>query len=78
MTTAARAYAACQTPLPEDALFCLRCGAPTPTEPGVPSRTGSTEIGEVARVRKALADRYQVKLNSPAGGFADPYTRNGN
>jgi serine/threonine-protein kinase len=73
MTTAARACAACRTPLPEDALFCLRCGAPTPTEPGVPSRTGSTEIGEVARVRKALADRYQVERILGEGGMATVY-----
>lgn len=32
MTTAARAYPACHTPLPEEARFCLHCGKATPTE----------------------------------------------
>ena len=73
MTTAARACAACQTPLPEDALFCLRCGAPTPTEPGVPPRTASTEVGEVARVRKALAEHYKVERILGEGGMATVY-----
>src|ERR1041385_7374316 len=62
MTTAARACAACQTPLLEDALFCLRCGAPTPTEPG-----------EVARVRKALAEHYKVERILGEGGMATVY-----
>jgi rRNA maturation endonuclease Nob1 len=55
MTAPARACPACRTPLPEEAHFCLHCGSATPTEPGVPSRTGVTELGEIARVRKALA-----------------------
>ena len=73
MTTAARACAACRTPLPDDALFCLRCGAPTPTEPGVPPRTGSTDSGEVARVRRALAQHYQVERILGEGGMATVY-----
>ena len=73
MTTAARACAACQTPLPEDALFCSRCGAATPTEPGVPPRTAATDVGEVARIRKALADHYQVERILGEGGMATVY-----
>jgi len=73
MTTAARSCGACQTPLPDDALFCQRCGAATPTDPGVPPRTGTTEVGEVARVRKALAGEYAIERVLGEGGMATVY-----
>src|SRR5512135_2313917 len=73
MTTGPRACLACQTPLPEDALFCLRCGARTPTDPGVPSRTGATEVSEMARVGLALADSYRVERILGQGGMATVY-----
>jgi TolB-like protein/tRNA A-37 threonylcarbamoyl transferase component Bud32 len=74
MTTAARACPACYTPLPEAAHFCLHCGTATPTEPGVPPRTGATEVGEIARVRKALAGRgYAVERVLGEGGMATVY-----
>ena len=73
MTALARSCTSCQTPLPEEAHFCLHCGAATPTEPGVPPRTGSTEIGEVARVRNALAEQYQVERILGEGGMATVY-----
>ena len=74
MTTAARACPACRTPLPEEAHFCLHCGTPTPTEPGVPPRTAATEVSEVARVQKALAGRgYTVERVLGEGGMATVY-----
>ena len=73
MTSAARACPACRTPLPEEAHFCLHCGTATPTEPGVPPRTAATEVGEVARVRKALADTYRVERVLGEGGMATVY-----
>ena len=73
MTTAARACPACQTPLPDEAQFCLRCGVATPTDPGVPPRTAVTGVVEVAQVRKALAGRYQVERILGEGGMATVY-----
>ena len=55
MTAPTRACPACHTPLPDEAQFCLHCGAATPTEPGVPPRTAATGVGEVDKVRQALA-----------------------
>ena len=73
MTTAARACPACQTPLPEEAQFCLRCGVATPTDPGVPPRTATTGMVEVAQVKKALAGRYQIERVLGEGGMATVY-----
>jgi TolB-like protein/tRNA A-37 threonylcarbamoyl transferase component Bud32 len=73
MTTAARACPACQTPLPEEAQFCLRCGVATPTDPGVPPRTATTGMVEVAQVKKALAGRYLIERVLGEGGMATVY-----
>jgi len=74
MTTAARACPACRTPLPEQAHFCLNCGVATPAEPGVPPRTASTDVREIARVRKALGGRgYTVERVLGEGGMATVY-----
>ena len=69
----ARACPACQTPLPEEAQFCLHCGAATPSEPGVPSRTAATGAVEVAAVRKALASHYRIERVLGEGGMATVY-----
>ncbi len=51
----------------------MHCGAATPTEPGVPPRTMATGPVEVARVRTALAARYQVERVLGQGGMATVY-----
>ncbi len=68
-----RACPACRTPLPEQAHFCLNCGAATPTEPGVPPRTAATDITEIARVRKALSAEYAIERVVGEGGMATVY-----
>ncbi|MGE5927414.1 MAG: protein kinase domain-containing protein [Gemmatimonadota bacterium] len=73
MPSATRSCPACATPLPDEAQFCLRCGIPTPTDPGVPPRTGVTGAFEVSQVRKALADRYRIERILGEGGMATVY-----
>jgi len=73
MTTAARACPACHTPLDDEAQFCSRCGVPTPTDPGVPPRTASTGMVEVAQVKKALSGRYRIERVLGEGGMATVY-----
>ncbi|HQR18241.1 MAG TPA: protein kinase [Gemmatimonadales bacterium] len=45
----------------------------TPTDPGVPPRTASTGVVEVAQVKRALAGRYQVERVLGEGGMATVY-----
>ncbi|HEX6644332.1 MAG TPA: protein kinase, partial [Gemmatimonadales bacterium] len=73
MPSATRSCPACSTSLPDEAQFCLRCGLPTPTDPGVPPRTAATGAFEVSQVRKALADRYRVERVLGEGGMATVY-----
>ncbi len=73
MPTAARACPACSTPLPEEAQFCLQCGAATPTDPGAPPRSAPTGVTEVTRVQHALADRYRIERVLGEGGMATVY-----
>ena len=72
MTAAVRSCPACATPLPEEAQFCLHCGASTPT-PGGPPRTAATETGQVAKVRAALAAHYRIERVLGEGGMATVY-----
>ena len=74
MPSAERACPACQTPLPEQAHFCLNCGTATPTDPGTPPRTTAAhDLGELARVRRALSATYRVERALGAGGMATVY-----
>ncbi len=73
MPSDVRPCPSCQTPLPLDAQFCLRCGVATPTDPGVPPRTASTDTFEIGRVKRALADHYRVDRVLGEGGMATVY-----
>jgi eukaryotic-like serine/threonine-protein kinase len=73
MPASARACPACHTPLPDEAQFCLHCGAATPTEPGVPPRVAATGAVEVTKVTKALAGLYRVERVLGEGGMATVY-----
>jgi serine/threonine-protein kinase len=73
MPAATRSCPACHTPLPEEAHFCLNCGAATPTDPDAPARTAATGAVEVDRVRAALANRYRIERVIGEGGMATVY-----
>jgi eukaryotic-like serine/threonine-protein kinase len=74
ITSRARECPACMTPLPEQAHFCLHCGAPTPTDPDSPPRTtGAHDLGELARVKQALTGLYSIERAVGAGGMATVY-----
>lgn len=73
MTNVARTCPACATSLPDEAQFCMHCGASTPTGPDAPPRTASTGVVEVAQVRTALAGRYRIERVLGEGGMATVY-----
>lgn len=67
----ARACPACQTPLPEEAQYCLHCGTATPTDPDAPPRAAAAV--EVTKVRAALAAEYRIERVLGEGGMATVY-----
>jgi TolB-like protein/tRNA A-37 threonylcarbamoyl transferase component Bud32 len=73
MTAPARSCPACHTPLPEEARFCLQCGASTPTDSVAASRALAAGAVDVAKVRGALADRYAIERVLGQGGMATVY-----
>jgi serine/threonine-protein kinase len=73
MPAPAHACPACQTPLPEEARFCLQCGTATPPEPGAASRALALGAVDEAAARSALADRYGIERVLGEGGMATVY-----
>ncbi len=73
MTATTRSCPSCSTTLPAEAQFCFHCGRATPTDPDAPPRTQATGEVEVAKVRKALADRYVIERVLGEGGMATVY-----
>ncbi|HEU4800038.1 MAG TPA: serine/threonine-protein kinase [Gemmatimonadales bacterium] len=70
MATAARHCPSCHTSLADDAQFCHRCLIATPSEPGVDPRLTPTSAVEVGRVRRVLAEQYQIERVVGEGGMA--------
>jgi serine/threonine-protein kinase len=70
MVTAARHCPSCHTSLADDEQFCHRCLIATPTDPGVDPRRSPTSAAEVGRVRRVLAEQYQIERVVGEGGMA--------
>jgi len=72
---------ACATPLPEDARFCPRCGASTPTEisretgavAGAPPTSGAAEAITARRgeLQRALGGGFDIRELIGQGGFGE-------
>ncbi|MGH7583101.1 MAG: protein kinase domain-containing protein [Gemmatimonadales bacterium] len=73
MTAPAQTCTNCRTPLPEGALFCLHCGTATPTDSGVLPPTGTTEVPEIGKLRRAIAGSYRIERALGEGGMAVVY-----
>jgi serine/threonine protein kinase len=72
MGTASRTCSSCETALPDDAAFCVKCGTPTPAD--VRGRAeGAPEEAELERLTEALANRYRIGGVLGHGGMATVY-----
>ncbi|UCF41014.1 MAG: zinc-ribbon domain-containing protein [Gemmatimonadota bacterium] len=62
----------CNSPVPDDAVFCPSCGAPTPTRL-------SQEFGDdfEPRLKTALQDRYRIERELGRGSMAVVHRRQG-
>jgi len=76
----ARRCTACETPLPDDALYCPRCGQVTPTEISGESGTvrrplvqPADEFEQRQRLKRALGDGFEVGALLGRGGFAEVF-----
>ncbi len=67
----------CQSPLPADAAFCMRCGAQSPTVLSsgavTPSPPPPSEPSVQDKLSKALGNKYEVRRLLGQGGFAEVY-----
>ncbi len=78
MSVIARSCPICETPLPDEAAFCYKCGTATPTEidratgTAVPATTSSHQTN-LYRLRKALGRDYELGTLVGRGGFAEVY-----
>ncbi len=68
-----RACPACNTPLPEEARFCLQCGVETPVTLSGAGGSPDPE-GQAERLSEALAGRYSILHVLGRGGMATVYT----
>jgi TolB-like protein/tetratricopeptide (TPR) repeat protein len=73
MSEVARACPACNTPLPDEAQFCLHCGAVVPTHPEDIPHGEAARAAQAERLRTALAPRYRLERELGAGGMATVY-----
>lgn len=61
---------ACETALPQDAAFCFRCGRDVPAAPAPEDERAAAEI---ARLQRAIGDRYTIRRAVGAGATAHVY-----
>lgn len=73
MGTTSRVCTSCDTPLPDEAKFCLNCGTPRPAVTGERASTAQQSEEQFERLKQALAGRYRIERVIGQGGMATVY-----
>ena len=80
MTAPTRSCTSCETPIPDEAMFCPACGEATPTEinretgeVSTPPLSDANELEYRQRLQRALGEGYELRELIGQGGFGAVY-----